>query len=63
MWAENNYFMDDKMYKLQDCPGGFSSVLPDWVGVNNTAEHGLLLLINYHVRCEADHPETTTTTS
>ena len=24
MWAENNYFMDDKMYKLQDCPGGFT---------------------------------------
>ena len=20
-WAENNYFMDEKMYKLQDCPG------------------------------------------
>ena len=40
--------------------GNHSLVLPDWVGVNDTAEHSLLILINYHVRGEADHPATTT---
>ena len=40
--------------------GYHSSVLPDWVGVNNTAEHSLLILIHYHVGGEADHAETAT---
>ena len=32
-WAENNYFMDEKMYKLQDCPGGFLYYLPRWISL------------------------------